>query len=68
VKAACDQHAKPPLHADLVVNASRPLLIDSPSFAAEQDVDPPIAIAHARLANRSNAIFERGLTGGRRER
>jgi hypothetical protein len=33
---------------------------------SKEDVDAPVAIAHARLANRANAIFECRLTGATR--
>jgi hypothetical protein len=34
-------------------------------FAPEQNVNPPVAVAHARLANLSDPLFEMGLSGAR---
>jgi hypothetical protein len=39
------------LQAQLAIDAPRLLLIDRPTFAAQQHMDAPITIAHARLAD-----------------
>ena len=49
------------LQAQLVVNPMSFLQVDLPAFATQEDMDAPVAVADARLANLLDAGFNAGL-------
>ena len=51
---------------DLPLNAPRFVVTVPPPLTPQQDVNPPIAVAHARLADLSDAQFEASLSGATR--
>jgi hypothetical protein len=54
------------LQAHLAIDAIGLLVVDPPTLAAQQHMNPPIAIAHPRLANLLDPLFEHGLSGATR--
>jgi hypothetical protein len=54
------------LQAQFAIDAARLVLAVTATLTPKQDVNPPVAVADARLTNLSDPLFEMGLSGAAR--